>query len=147
MGKIADVQEVTLKKLVPYERNAKLHSEEQIREIADSISEFGFINPILIDKDFNVIAGHGRIEAAKKLKLEVVPCVFVEGLTDEQRRAFILADNKLFELGSWNDINLETEVENVSFDFESFNIGSDEEKDEEPKKIVCPRCGKEVRAE
>ena len=141
MGKIADVQEVTLKKLVPYARNAKLHSEEQIREIAESISEFGFINPILIDKDFNVIAGHGRIEAAKKLNRETVPCVFVEGLTEEQRRAFILADNKLFELGEWNDINLETEVENISFDFNAFSVGGGQDEEEEPHEIVCPRCG------
>lgn len=134
MGKIAEVQEVTLTKLVPYARNAKLHSEEQIREIADSITEFGFINPILIDKEFNVIAGHGRIEAAKKLKLEVVPCVFVEGLTEEQRRAFILADNKLFELGDWNDINLKTEVEDVSFDFTAFSVDGGVQRKISPEK-------------
>lgn len=144
MGKIADVQEVTLTKLVPYARNAKLHSEEQIREIADSIKEFGFINPILIDKDFNVIAGHGRIEAAKKLKLEAVPCVFIEGLTEEQRRAFILADNKLFELGDWNDINLKTEVEDVSFDFTAFSVDGGGTEVDEPREIACPRCGHKV---
>lgn len=144
MGKIAEVQEVTLTKLVPYARNAKLHSEEQIREIADSITEFGFINPILIDKEFNVIAGHGRIEAAKKLKLEVVPCVFVEGLTEEQRRAFILADNKLFELGDWNDINLKTEVEDVSFDFTAFSVDGGGTEEDKPREIACPRCGHKV---
>lgn len=146
MGKIAKVQEVTLSQLVPYERNAKLHTDKQIGEIADSIKEFGFINPILIDKDFNVIAGHGRIEAAKRLELESVPCVFVEGLTDEQRRAFILADNRLYEMGSWNDVNLKNEVEEVSFDFGAFDIVNDEVKEEGPKKIVCPRCGHEVEA-
>jgi hypothetical protein len=102
MGKIADVQEVTLTKLVPYVNNAKIHSEEQVTMIASSIREFGFLSPVLIDRDFNIIAGHGRVMAAKKLEMESVPCVFVEGLTEAQRKAYILADNRLSDLGTWD---------------------------------------------
>ena len=102
MGKIADVQEVTLAKLIPYVNNAKIHNDDQITKIASSIREFGFLNPVLIDKDFNIIAGHGRVLASKKLGLERVPCLFVEGLTEAQRKAYILADNKLGELADWD---------------------------------------------
>lgn len=102
MGKITEQTDVDISVLIPYAKNAKQHSEEQVKKIADSITEFGFLNPILIDKDYNVIAGHGRIEASKLLGLKSVPCIFVEGLTEAQRRAYILADNKLTELGDWN---------------------------------------------
>lgn len=102
MGKIAEVQEVTLTKLIPYVNNAKIHSEEQVTKIASSIREFGFLSPVLIDRDFNILAGHGRVMAAKKLEMEAVPCVFVEGLSDAQRKAYILADNKLGELAEWD---------------------------------------------
>ncbi len=102
MAKIADVQEVSLKKLRPYERNAKRHDAEQVEKIAASIKEFGFISPCLIDAGYNLIAGHGRMAAAKMLGLESVPCVFVEGLNEEQRRAYILADNRLGELAAWD---------------------------------------------
>ena len=102
MGKIAKVQEVTLKKLVPYAKNAKIHGAEQIEKLKASIIEFGFLTPCLIDKDFNIIAGHGRVMAAKELGMDKVPCVFIEGLSEAQRRAFILADNRLGELGEWD---------------------------------------------
>lgn len=102
MAKIDKVQEVAVSKLIPYERNAKLHSATQVDQIAASIQEFGFISPCLIDKDFNIIAGHGRVEACKQLGIEKIPCVFIEGLTEAQRRAYILADNRLTELGEWD---------------------------------------------
>lgn len=102
MGKIAEVQEVAIEKLIPYVNNAKIHSDEQVTKIASSIREFGFLNPVLIDKDFNIIAGHGRVMAAKKLELGTVPCLFIEGLTDAQRKAYILADNRLGELAEWD---------------------------------------------
>lgn len=119
MGKIADVQEVTLTKLVPYVNNAKIHSEEQVTMIASSIREFGFLSPVLIDRDFNIIAGHGRVMAAKKLNMESVPCVFVEGLTEAQRKAYILADNRLGELADWDMdlVNMELEaLDDMDFD-------------------------------
>ena len=102
MAKIVEVQEVAVAVLKPYERNAKIHSGEQVQKIAESIKEFGFLSPCLIDREKNIIAGHGRVEAAKLLGLETVPCVFIEGLSDEQRRAYILADNKLTEMGEWD---------------------------------------------
>jgi len=102
MAKIDGVQEITIDLLRPYSNNAKIHGEEQVQQIADSIKEFGFISPCLIDRDYNLIAGHGRLMAAQKLGMEKVPCVFVEGLTETQRKAYILADNRLTELGEWN---------------------------------------------
>ena len=98
MADIGEVCRISTDLLRPYENNAKKHSPAQIRKIADSIKEFGFLNPVLIDKDYNVIAGHGRIMAMKELGETEVPCLFVEGLTEAQRRAYILADNRLTEL-------------------------------------------------
>ena len=116
MGKIANVQEVTLTKLIPYVNNAKIHSEEQVTKIASSIREFGFLNPVLIDKDFNIIAGHGRVMAAKKLELDTVPCVFIEGLSEAQRKAYILADNRLGELADWDQELVAQELQALSED-------------------------------
>ena len=102
MAKTTEMVEVTTSSLVPYERNAKKHPQEQIEKLKKSIEEFGFISPCLIDRDLRIIAGHGRVEAAKQLGMETVPCVFIEGLTEEQRRAYIIADNRLTELGGWD---------------------------------------------
>ena len=114
MANVGSVKRVAIDKLVPYESNAKQHSEEQIKRLAASFKEFGFVNPILIDKDFNIIAGHGRVIAAKSIAMSEVPCVFVEGLTDEQRRAYILADNKLSEFGFWDMKLVNLEIEKLS---------------------------------
>ena len=121
MAKIADVQEVSLEKLRPYERNAKKHGPRQIEKLKASMDEFGFLTPCLIDSEYNLIAGHGRVMAAKELGIETVPCVFIEGLTDEQRRAYILADNRLGELGEWDmELVLDelTELDDLGFDIE-----------------------------
>jgi DNA modification methylase len=112
---------VAVDKLIPYVNNAKQHSDSQVTKIASSIREFGFLNPVLIDASYNVIAGHGRILAAKKLQMDEVPCLFVEGLTDAQRKAYILADNRLSELGEW-DMELVmgelAELDDLGFDIE-----------------------------
>lgn len=113
MGRIAEICEVDASKLVPYERNAKVHSDAQVEKIAASIKEFGFIAPCIIDRDLNIIAGHGRVLAAKKLGMKKVPCVYAEGLTEEQRRAYILADNKLAELALWDMDTLSIELEDL----------------------------------
>lgn len=81
--------------LKPYTRNARTHSKEQIRQIADSIKVFGFTNPILVDKSNTIVAGHGRVRAARLLGMEQVPTICLENLTEDQIRAYILADNKL----------------------------------------------------
>ena len=130
MAKIADVQEVSLELLRPYERNAKKHGSEQIEKLKASINEFGFLTPCLIDADYNLIAGHGRVMAAKELGIGSVPCVFIEGLSDEQRRAYILADNRLGELGEW-DIDIVVgeliELDELGFDVELTGFDMPEE--------------------
>lgn len=110
MGKIGKKQVVKIADLKPYERNARTHSAEQVDQIAKSIEEFGFISPVLIDEDGNVIAGHGRIMAAQKLGLTEVPCLYIEGLTEDQKRAYILVDNRLTELGGWDMETVEEEL-------------------------------------
>ena len=87
MGKIEKIELVDVDLLVPYAKNAKIHGKKQLEMLKKSIQEFGFLTPCLIDQDFNIIAGHGRIMAAKELKLKKVPCVYVEGLTEQQRRS------------------------------------------------------------
>lgn len=135
MAKIADVQEVPVADLVPYERNAKQHGADQVDKIVNSIKEFGFLSPCLIDRDLNIIAGHGRILAAKKMGLQTVPCVFIDGLTEEQRRAYILADNRLTELGEWDmDLVFEelTDLDAMDFDvtITGFDLPEDNSLDE-----------------
>ena len=131
MAKIADMQEVSLSLLKPYERNAKIHGEAQIEKLMDSITEFGFLSPCLIERDtFNIIAGHGRVEAAKRLGMEKVPCVFVEDITEEQRRAYILADNRLTELGEWDMDMVQFELKELdAMDFDVSLTGFDLELD------------------
>lgn len=103
-------ENVNLRKLKPYKNNARTHSKEQIEKIALSIKEFGFINPILIDEKYGIIAGHGRVLGAKQLGIEKVPCLFIEDLTEEQKRAYILADNKLALDAGWDDKILKEEI-------------------------------------
>lgn len=127
LGKIKQYDEVEINKLIPYVNNAKQHNENQITKIAASIREFGFLSPCVIDSNYNVIAGHGRIMAAKKLGLETVPVVFAEGLTDAQRKAYILADNRLSELADWDMELVTSELEmlqeqNFDFDITGFNL-------------------------
>lgn len=141
MGKIAKVQEVTLNELKPYEKNAKIHGAGQIEKLKASIEEFGFLTPCLIDEDYNLIAGHGRVMAAKELGMESVPCVFVEGLTEAQRRAYILADNRLGELGEWDmDLvlseleelkDMDFNIELTGFDLPDDDVVADEDPDNE----------------
>jgi len=111
--------------LIPYARNAKKHDASQVAKIAGSIREFGFNNPILIDKDNGIIAGHGRVLAAQSLALESVPCIRLGHLTDTQRRAYILADNRLAEIGGgWDEEMLKLELADLAaLDFDVAEIG------------------------
>lgn len=114
-------QLVPTDKLIPYINNARTHSREQITKLRSSLREFGFINPIIIDKNFNVIAGHGRLSAAKEEGIEEVPCVFVEHFTDAQKKAYILADNRMALDAGWDDDLLAVEMEelrNLGFDLD-----------------------------
>ena len=92
--------QVDIEKIRPYENNAKVHPQGQVDRLAKSMQEFGFVSPCLIDKENNLIAGHGRLMAAKQIGMEKIPCVYVEGLTEAQKKAYILADNKLSEFAS-----------------------------------------------
>ncbi len=103
-------------KLLPYVRNARQHSDEQIAQIAASIAEFGFVNPILTGADGVLVAGHGRLAAARKLGLATVPVVVLDHLTPTQRRALVLADNRLAELATWDDALLRIELEALQDD-------------------------------
>ena len=99
-----------VERLVPYERNARTHSPEQLAQIAASIVEFGFTNPILVASDAGIIAGHGRLEAAKQLGLAEVPVVVLDHLTPAQRRAYVIADNQLALISGWDDELLKNEL-------------------------------------
>ena len=113
MASIEIIQGPTVS-LRPYDRNARTHSLKQIAQIAASIKAFGFNNPVLIDKDGGIIAGHGRVEAAKSLGLETVPCVRLDHLDDAQKRAYILADNKLAEKAGWDPEILKIELQHLT---------------------------------
>ena len=106
--------------LTPYANNARKHSAKQVNMLAESISEFGFVAPVLIDKNGHILAGHGRIEAAKQLGMEKVPCCYIEGLTEEQKKAYILADNRLQELSEWDMELVTSELE--ALDAADFNV-------------------------
>jgi len=119
MKTTTDFQLVDIHKLIPYVNNARTHSKEQITKLRSSLREFGFINPVIIDKEFNIIAGHGRVMAAKEEGYSEVPCVFVEHLTETQKKAYILADNRMALDAGWDEEMLAVEMEelqNLGFD-------------------------------
>lgn len=130
-------------RLMPYKRNARTHSQEQIAQIAASISEFGFLNPILVDSNEGIIAGHGRLAAAKELGLIEVPVVVFDHLTEPQRRAYVIADNQLALQAGWDEELLTDELDALQFDgfdldllgFDADQLakllGDDEQDDEE----------------
>ena len=130
MGKTTtEMQLVPLSKLVPYVNNARTHSPEQLAKLRSSLREFGFINPVIIDRDFNVIAGHGRIVAAKEEGITEVPCVFVDYLTEAQKKAYILADNRMALDAGWDEELLRIEIESLQgtdFDVSLTGFGEDE---------------------
>lgn len=126
MPGISSYDQVGIDRLIPYINNARTHSEGQITRIAASIREFGFLAPCVIDRAYNVIAGHGRILAARKLGMKTVPCVFVEGMTEAQRKAYVLADNRLSELAEWDMDIVASELEALrSMDFDINLTGFD----------------------
>lgn len=114
-----EMQLISTDKLVPYVNNARTHSAEQILKLRSSLREFGFVNPIIIDKDFNIIAGHGRLMAAKEEGIKEVPCVFADFLTEAQKKAYILADNRMAMDAGWDEELLKIEMEELQ------NLGYD----------------------
>jgi DNA modification methylase len=112
-----DHKAVAIEQLIPYALNSRTHSDEQVAQLAASIREFGFTNPVLVDEENNLIAGHGRVMAARKLGLKEVPAVIVTGLDDRKRRALIIADNKLALNAGWDEQALRVELEDLAADF------------------------------
>ena len=120
---------VSIDKLVPYVNNARTHSKEQIAKLRGSLREFGFINPVIIDKDYGIIAGHGRVLAAKEENMDQVPCVLVDYLTAAQKKAYILADNRFAMDAGWDEEMLRVEIESLQGeDFDISLTGFDEKE-------------------
>lgn len=121
---VKDLPTIRIDELIPYENNAKIHGPDQIEQLRRSLREFGFVSPVLIDEDKNLIAGHGRVEAARAEGMTEVPYVTVSDLTEEQRRAYIIADNRLAETGEWDAARLKFEMEDLSsFSFDTALTG------------------------
>ena len=121
MGKTTtEMKLMKVSQLVPYINNARTHNEEQITKLRSSLREFGFINPVIIDRECNVIAGHGRILAAKAEGIEEIPCVFADHLTEAQKKAYIIADNRMAQDAGWDEELLRIEIE--ALQAESFDI-------------------------
>jgi ParB-like chromosome segregation protein Spo0J len=110
MNQPENLEFVAVENLIPYARNSRTHSDAQVAQIAASIKEFGFTNPVLIDQENGIIAGHGRVLAARKLGMNDVPCLRLGYLSDTQKRAYIIADNKLALNSGWDDELLKLEL-------------------------------------
>jgi ParB-like chromosome segregation protein Spo0J len=152
---------VKLDDLMPYKNNARTHTEEQIGQIVESVKEFGWTNPVLIDPKMGVIAGHARLEAAKQMGMEEVPCIVLAGLTEAQKRAYLIADNKLAMNSGWDEKLLAMEfadLKNLGFNLDLLGFDASEladitlgkevnqpEFDESVAETVfmvtCPKCG------
>jgi ParB-like chromosome segregation protein Spo0J len=150
--------------LIPYARNSRTHSDEQVAQIAASMREWGWTNPVLVDEDGGIIAGHGRVMAARKLGYDEVPCMVATGWTDAQKRAYVIADNKLALNADWDNELLKLEIHAIDeAGFELVNIGftgseldllmfdadfapgSEDDQGKldqlDPKMVCCPECG------
>ena len=124
-----ELQLVPLDKLVPYQNNARTHSPEQINKLRSSLREFGFINPVIIDRDYGIIAGHGRAIAAREEGIKEVPCVFADHLTEAQKKAYIIADNRMALDAGWDEELLRIEIEELQgMDFDPLLTGFDEKE-------------------
>ena len=156
------IEQLATGDLIPYVNNSRTHDERQVGQIAASIKEFGFTNPILIDNENGIIAGHGRLQGAQKLGIEQVPCIRLGDLTEAQKKAYVIADNKLALNAGWDMDLLAVEIEglkDLDFDVDLLGFDADElvmptfdpvGEDEQgkldqldPKWIDCPHCGKE----
>ena len=153
------IELIKIERLTPYARNSRKHSDEQITQIAASIKEFGFTNPLLITDDDTIIAGHGRFAAAKKLGLDLVPCIRLKHLSKTQARALVLADNQIALNASWDFDMLAVEIDELNdakYDISRIGFSNEELADligtpemppvpggdgeSEKKPVVCPSC-------
>ena len=166
MSEAISIRYVSVADLIPYAANSRTHSDEQVTQIAASIREFGFTNPILINSEKTIIAGHGRLMAAKKLGLEQVPAITLDHLNKAQQKALVIADNQLALNAGWNTDMLKAEIEGLNFEgFDLDLLGfSDQEMEDflqdpifepgteddqgkldqlDPKMVKCPKCSHE----
>ena len=148
-----------LEELHPYKNNPR-RNDKAVDAVANSIQEFGFKVPVVIDKSGEIIAGHTRYKAAKKLEMKQIPCIIADDLTEEQIRAFRIADNKVGEMAGWDFDLLDEELEKMSYidmekfgffdsgvsdeDIEKFFEESDKKKESNRKTIICPYCGEKI---
>jgi ParB-like chromosome segregation protein Spo0J len=159
------IERIGVETLLPYAKNSRTHSDEQVAQIAASIKEFGFNNPILIDKENTIIAGHGRLLAARRAGMVDVPCIRLDHLTETQRKAYVIADNRLALNAGWDNEMLALEMGELAelgFDLDltaftkdevaalqtpDFDAATEEDQGKldqlDPKWIACPNCGKE----
>ena len=114
--------------LIPYINNSRTHSEQQVQQVAASIKEFGFTNPLLVDEQGGIIAGHGRLQAAQKMGMDEVPTIMLEGLTEAQRKAYVIADNQLALNAGWDFEALKIEMESIAEDFDLRLLGFDDQE-------------------
>ncbi len=114
--------------IIPYINNSRTHSEQQVQQVAASIKEFGFTNPLLIDEEGSIIAGHGRLQAAQMLGMDEVPTITLNGLTEAQRKAYVIADNKLALNAEWYFELLKVELENISDKIDISVLGFDDQE-------------------
>lgn len=149
------VQYISINNIVPYENNPR-HNQDAIPAVIESIKQFGFRNPMILDKENVIVAGHTRYEAAKALGMTEVPVIYADDLSEEQVRKFRLVDNKTAEFAGWDFSKLEEELESLNFDGFDWGFGTGdadhvdidslftdapEKEPEEPKQIQCPHCG------
>lgn len=144
----------SIEEIHEYENNPR-SNEGAVQYVAESIKEFGFKVPILLDKDGSIVAGHTRIKAARKLGMTEIPCIIADDLTDEQIKAYRIVDNKVAELSGWDFDKLDMELEGLDFNWEDFGFADDGDNDlyddvpeleksyREPEvaKLQCPKCG------
>jgi ParB-like chromosome segregation protein Spo0J len=147
-----NIEERKLTDIHPYEKNPR-RNDDAVKYLVESIKEFGFKVPIVIDRDGVIVAGHTRYKAAKELGMETVPCIVADDLTDKQIKAFRLADNKVAEKSGWDFALLDQELPFIELDMEAFGFDEQEDldiddffeeaehKEKEPKRIQCPHCG------
>lgn len=166
MDKFPDYKTVSVNDLIPYARNSRTHSDAQVAKLAASIREFGFLNPIITDGANGIVAGHGRVLAAQKLGLETLPCIEAGHLSEAQKRAYIIADNRMALDAGWDNDLLKIELQDLGaegfdlsltgfqieeltqlFDEPNFEPGTEDDQgklDElAPKMVTCPHCAAE----
>lgn len=140
---MAEVIDVEIDKLKEYPNNPR-RNEKAVKPVANSLKKFGFLNPIIVDKDMVILAGHTRLKAAKEDGLKTVPVIVVDDMTEAQEKAFRLADNRVAELSTWDDEKLKEEMAAVDADdWSEFGVSDRELKKYEPDsdELVCPKCG------